>query len=281
MLHEAQTGLMAAVLAGSTTEALSVAPKLREGKLTAAQRIAVYRRNVQSALRGALGDIFPTTKLVLGDETFLRLADQFIQQEPSTSGDLNQFGRTFPTFLDAIQVSQPLPASNGVAADMAALDWAWHRAFHAAEAASLDLSRLGALPAEQHAALVFQLHPSAFLVESRHRLIDIWQSHQIEQYSSVETSNGMENTMPDIEADNNHFLIVHRGDADVTLTPLSAAQYCFLANCAEDQPLGEAAEAAFAIDSSFALQDFLIQAVHQNMIVGFTEPLPEPLTQHR
>ena len=255
MLNELQSGFLAAVLAGSPTEALSVSPKIREGKLNTAQRIAIYRRNVQATLRGALGDIFPTTRWMLGDDKFLSVADQFIQQAPSTSGDLNQFGRSFPAFLSAIQPSS--------AADMAGLDWAWHEAFHAAEQASLDLSRLGAVAAEQHAALVFQLHPSACLIESAYPLMEIWQAHQNTEEAPLEISKAL--------SVDHHFLVVHRDDADVTLTPLSAPQFHFLKNCANHQPLGEAAEASFALDASFALQAFLVQTVDQNIISGFTE----------
>lgn len=256
MLHELQSGFMAAVLAGSQTELTSATPKIREGKLNTAQRVAIYRRNVQSTLRGALGDIFPTTRWMLGDDKFLNVGDQFILHAPSTSGDLNQFGRSFPEFLSAMQPS--------AAADMATLDWAWHEAFHAAEQAALDLSRLGAVPAEQHAALVFQLHPSARLIGSAYPLLELWQAHQNSEEAPLEISK--------ILPADHHFLAVHRDDANVTLTPLSAPQFHFLKNCAEHRPLGKAAEAAFALDASFALQAFLIQTVQQNIVIDFNEP---------
>ena len=38
-------------------------------------------------------------------------------------------------------------------ADVAALEWAWHHAFHAAEHVPFDLARLADVPPVQHAAL--------------------------------------------------------------------------------------------------------------------------------
>jgi len=231
--------------------------------LTPAARFNIYRRNIMSTLRAALGDIYPTTKSVMGQPDFLAAADRFIQQTPSPSGDLNQFGREWPDFLGTyLNTSAATPHH---APDMARLDWAWHEAFHAADSATQDLSRLAAVPDAQYAALIFSLHPSTRLLKSAYPLFQIWQAHQPGDQGDAD-----ENPAAIIPEAGEDFLIVHRGDADVTLMQLSPAQYCFLSACAQQKTLAEAADAASEADTAFELQAFLVQAVQQNIIVDFS-----------
>ena len=213
MLRDVQNHFMAAVLATSRETAGSSTLNIHGGSIAPDRRIGIYRRNVMVTLRGALSDIFSTTKSILGDDVFLSAADHYIVQNQSTSGDLNQFGRMFPAFLrqDYAQTS----TEKTCAVDMATLDWAWHEAFHAADYAPLDLARLGAVPSEQHTGLMFRLHPSVCLLESVYPLIPIWQSHQLEQVSISD-----QNTLPDAFAARPAsvtYLVVHRDDVDVTL----------------------------------------------------------------
>lgn len=271
MLLDRQLEFMNAVLMPAAQGAKFTAPDIRQSAhslLTPAERMAVYRRNIMTTLRGALGDIFPTTKSMMGREIFLAAADMFIQQTPSLSGDLNQFGREWPDFLNGYAQSSPSSCLPAYLHEMARLDWAWHEAFHAADHEPLDLLRLAAVPGEQHASLVFSLHPSAHLIESPHPLWQLWQMHQPEvgNNSHAEEAMGDAQSAPD-------FLLVHRGEADVTLTRLSEAQFRFLSACMQQQGLGRACDAAFQSDEAFSLQEFLIEAVQQNIIVDFASTL--------
>ena len=276
MLRDRQLEFMNAVLMPAAQGAKFTKPDIRQSAhslLTPAERMAVYRRNIMTTLRGALGDIFPTTKSIMGREKFLAAADMFIQQTPSPSGDLNQFGREWPDFLNGFVQSSLSPLLPAYLHDMARLDWAWHEAFHAADHAPLDLARLATVPVGQHASLVFSLHPSTHLFESAHPLFQLWQAHQPEV-----SNNSHEEEAVGHEQSTRDFLLVHRGEADVTLTRLSEAQYRFLSACLQQQSLAEACDAAFQIDEAFSLQEFLIQAVQQNIIADFSSTLSDMQT---
>ena len=273
MLRDRQLEFMNAVLTPATQGTTFTMPNIRQNAhslLMPAERIAVYRRNIMTTLRGALGDIFPTAKSIMGQKKFWAAADLFIQLTPSPSGDLNQFGREWPDFLNDYVQSSPSPGLPAYLHDMAKLDWAWHEAFHTADRAPLDLARLATVPVELHAALVFSLHPSAHLFDSMHPLYQLWQAHQPEV-----SNNGHEQEAMVHEQSTRDFLLVHRGESDVTLTRLSEAQYRFLSACFQQQRLAEACDAAFQIDEAFSLQEFLIQAVQQNIIVDFASTLSD------
>ncbi len=283
MLHNRQREFMHTVLGLASQPTVPVLmPDIRESAhsvLTPAARMNIYRRNIVTTLRAALGDIYPTTKSIMGPSFFLAAADIFIQQTPSPSGDLNQFGREWPDFLaDYLPGSSPV-SSHACLHDMARLDWAWHEAFHAAESAPLDLSRLAVVPGDQHASLVFSLHPSVRLIKSAHSLFHIWQTHQPEDSptdSQSNTENEGNKNQPGDAAMSGDCLMVYRDDADVTLMKLTEAQYVFLNAFAEQQVLADAADAAMAADATqqtheaFELHAFLIYTVEQNIIVDFT-----------
>ena len=151
MLREVQRTFADALFADEGEEAgiKTAAAQIHAGKLNSERRLEIYRHNVLTNLRGALGDIFPVVKRIVGDVFFLHAADRFILANPSRSGDLNQFGGEWPDFIAAYRHAAELP----YLADEARLEWAWHECFHAAEAEPLDLARLATIPPEVHGEL--------------------------------------------------------------------------------------------------------------------------------
>src|SRR5437899_8989323 len=61
----------------------------------ARDRLALYRGNVQVNARKALANAYPICARLVGDEFFDGLAFEYAAREPSTSGDLNEYGAGF------------------------------------------------------------------------------------------------------------------------------------------------------------------------------------------
>jgi hypothetical protein len=255
-LAQLQTAFSDRVFAAPSSEVdATLAAHIRSGSLSAVRRIEIYRHNVFSALRGGLGDLYPIIKNIVGDDYFQAAADVYIRQTPSPSGDLNDFGETFSAFLKHYAPASELPYLG----DVAAMEWAWHRAYDAADADGLDLARLAALPPELHAALVFTVHPSLRLVASPYPLFDIWRVNQP----------GYEGEMRvdwDTRGDK---LAVSRPEFEVQMQQLDAGGFAFLAACAQGDALEAAASKAFEADAAFSLQTRLIELVQTRLIVGF------------
>ena len=108
--------------------------QIRAGKLSAMRRLEIYRHNVYTNLRGALKDIYPVILAIVGEAFFHHAADQFVAAHPSRSGDLNQFGGEWAAFLGSYAHAAEL----AYLPDVARLEWAWHRAFHAGDATRFD-----------------------------------------------------------------------------------------------------------------------------------------------
>src|SRR5512145_377607 len=106
--------------------------------MSAAARLAVYRRNVLGNYAAALRDVYPVLLRLVGESFFDRLVRDYATQIPSRSGDLHDFGGELCAFLEALPAARDLP----YLADVARLEWAVHRTFHARHALALDVARL-------------------------------------------------------------------------------------------------------------------------------------------
>ncbi len=250
--------LLSRVPVASHTE---IANEIIDDGLSAQRRLAIYRHNVFSNLANTLADLYPVVKNIVGEVFFTEAAFVFIAETPSRAGDLNQFGREFGQFLRGYPHAFELP----YLADVAALEWQWHTAFHAAGAAPLDSARLASIPIEQMGALGFKLHPAVTFLSSPYPLLQIWQVNQPDY-----ADNGGDAQI-DWETPAAHF-VVYRREFEVLIQKLSAGEHAFLMAVATKQPLEEALEAAMTEDPDFNLQGFLSTCVQSHIINDFELP---------
>ena len=258
MLRETQIDFAASVLAGDAEAISAAARRICAGKMTPARRLAIYRHNVHANLRGVLKDIYPVILAIVGDAFFQHAADQFVKAHPSCSGDLNQFGGEWAEFLGTYSHAADLPYLR----DVARLEWAWHQSFHAGDGQRFDLVRLAAIPAVEHGALRFVLHPAVRLVESDFPILRIWEVNQPAFGGEIKVD-------WDAPADT---LLVYRADGvEVLIKRITGAGYAFVQALQQRATLETAASAALNVDAVFDLQGFLLESVQSGVIIDFTE----------
>jgi hypothetical protein len=136
------------------------------------RRFNVYRNNVYSSLIDVMQARFPVASLLVGDEFFRAMARVYIEREPPRSAVLLRYGESFPSFVAGFEPAGSVP----YLADIAALEWAWHAAYHSADAAPLPLEELASV-ASQAGDAVFKLHPSLGLVSSTFPIVTIYELH--------------------------------------------------------------------------------------------------------
>lgn len=263
MLRETQGVFAASLLGIDATTTNDGTALVRAGKLSAARRLEIYRFNILSNLCGALKDIYPVVLTIVGDAFFQHAAEQFVRAHPSCSGDLNQFGGEWPPFLAGYAYAAAL----SYLPDVANLEWAWHKAFHAADTPLLDLHRLAEVPPEGHGALRFALHPSARLIQSRYPILRIWEINQPDFAGEIEV-------VWDVPTES---LLVHRDIGDgvsVVIERVTEAGYAFLHALGQRAAFEDAASAALEIDAAFNLQGFLLESVQSGVIVDFIRDQP-------
>jgi hypothetical protein len=139
----------------------------------AARRYDVYRNNVHHSLTQALATKFPVIIRLVGDAFFAQLAGQFAQTHRPETPILMLWGDAFPAFLTDFV---PL-AGYPYMADVARIEVARGRAYHAADCTPLSPEALQALAASGGAGPL-HLHPSVQVIASAYPALTIWQTHQ-------------------------------------------------------------------------------------------------------
>jgi hypothetical protein len=234
MLRDLQTEFAAALL----DEHPKMGERVRAGRFPAAQHFQVYRNNLVEGLTGALRAVYPVVEKLVGDGFFRYAAHEYLRAHRPRSGNLHDFGDAFASFLAGFAPAAQLP----YLPDMARLEWAWHQAFHAADAPEFDFARLGAVPAERHETLRFVLHPSAHLLASDFPIVRIFEINQ-ESYGG--------DTSVDLGEGGVRVLVIRR-ELTVYVEPLAAA-----------------VEAALATQPNFDLSGTLAGHLRRGTLVDF------------
>jgi hypothetical protein len=134
------------------------------------RRFAVYRNNVVVGLVNALRARFPATEKIVGEEFFFAMARVFVSAHPPRSKILSEYGDDFAAFIADFGPAAEL----AYLADVARLEAARTRAYHAADAQPLPLEAIAGFDPQRLAALRLLLHPSLQIVRSPHPVVTIW-----------------------------------------------------------------------------------------------------------
>ena len=219
------------------------------------RRLGLYRGNVQVNARKALGNAYPICAKLVGEEFFAGLAFEYAACAPSASGDLNEYGVGFAAFLEGFAPVAQVP----YLPDVARLEWRVHRAHYAADAPSLDITRLASVSPDRYDALTVTLHPACALIESSWPLARLWVVHQpgFDGAFDVDFETGPER------------VLVYRPAFRVQVAPQDAGGFAFLGAAQVGASLGTASARALEADPNFTLDTRLQQWVGDRVIVDF------------
>jgi hypothetical protein len=270
----------------------AVARHVRDGRFPAARLLQVYRHNVFESLAGALKAVYPVVERLVGAGFFAYATDGYIRAYPPRRGSLLDFGDAIDDCMDAGgratpgAVAEPRAAEQGCSGcgfgesfaeylagfapaqglpylpDVARLEWAWHRAFHAADVPPLSLERLATVTPASYPALRFVLHPSVCLLASAYPLLRIWQVNQPDYAGDPSVS----------LAEGGVRLRVARTGLDVEIESLNAGDDALLRAFATGQDFDTASRAALAAQPDYDLSTALRTHVARGVITDFSIP---------
>ncbi len=204
------------------------------------RRFAVYRNNVVASLIDAVAARFPVVKRLVGDEFFSALAHTYVLREPPFSPLLIHYGETLPAFIEEFDAARPLPYLS----DVARLELARGRAYHAADAEPLSRAAFADLPKGRIGEYRVALHPSAAIVTSAYPMLSIWEINQAGAGRPVEHW-GAESAL------------VARPYFEVETRRLPAGTDMFLLGLQSGSTIAEAVEAASAASADFSASEGL------------------------
>ncbi|WP_170426490.1 HvfC/BufC family peptide modification chaperone [Ruegeria arenilitoris] len=135
----------------------------------AGRRFSVYRNNVAVSLTEAMHQAFPVITRLLGPQNMDGLAGIFLRKHPPSSPLMMFYGEEFPEFLAGMEQLSHL----GYLADVARLELALRRSYHAADSQAAATDAL-ALPPEEIVLAKLEFAPSMQVVRSDWPLFSIW-----------------------------------------------------------------------------------------------------------
>jgi len=193
----------------------SLSSEIKDAKgLNGESRLKVYQSSILGIQTDALAAVYPVIKKLVGDEFFLAMGKAYLRKYFSPSGDLHNLGGQMAEFLQDFEPAKSLP----YLADVAKLEWIWHRIFHAADEENLDFNELAKIPVEQHGQLQFYLRDGARLLASPYPVHRIWQLNQddCKDEESVDLDEGGVQ------------LLVTRNGYEIEMHPLNDDEWKFL-----------------------------------------------------
>lgn len=135
------------------------------------RRFAVYRNNVAVSLSEALASRFPVIRRLVGEPFFAAMARLYAEADRPKSPVLAEWGEGFAAFLERF----PPLAAHPYLGDVARIEYARGRAFHAADVAPVDPARLAAADPDRVRLI---LHPSVTLLPLAYPAVSIWARNQ-------------------------------------------------------------------------------------------------------
>jgi len=247
-----QTTFRSAILDGQQDRPLGLSDA--EGR-PAGRRFDVYRNNVAVSLTDALATGFPTIAKLIGEENFNAVAGIFLRQSPPASPLMMHYGAGFPDFLRDFE---PL-AHLGYLGDVADLELALRRSYHAADAPPIAADALASVPPEHLGEVTFTFAPAVSSLSSPWPLHAIW------------TFNMQNGPKPEAVAQD---VIILRPEFDPEPHALPPGGLACLQSLMAGNPLGIAAARASEADKAFDLSAILTLLLPGNALTSITISQP-------
>ncbi len=218
------------------------------------ERMAIYRNNTLHSLREAVKELYPSLVATIGDDLMNASAHHYIIQHPPRSAAMVDFAHDFPEFLSTFSATQHI----AYLPDLATLDLAQHRAYHAQDKSPLTAEAFAKLSPDILANARIEAHPSAQLIASGYAIYDMWKMAQGKHHETI-------------QADKAQYIFIIRPDAEVDVYSIDHAHYQFLSALKNDHTISDALEIALEtnphINASEAIA-FLIQCGFSVKILG-------------
>jgi hypothetical protein len=171
-------------------------------------------------LKDALADLYPKTKVFVGDDFFDAVAGAFITKTPPKSPLLFLYGAEFPDFLGQF------PALNqvGYVRDIARMEWLRNIILHAHYSPGLAISDFAALDDATLLKSRCVFRDTLQLIASTFSLRHLW--------AAAENPDDVQ--LAQIDVQQPEMLVLRRQESVIDILPVDAAMFAFLC-CLQDR----------------------------------------------
>ena len=216
-----------------------VLASIKDGKASKLELMAIYRNNLFANLANAVSITYPRVYRLMGKRQFDKMSQEFIENNRSHSGNLDNYGEEFAEFL---KQKEHLFLS-----DLACLEWLEHQSYLAKDAKLLDIALLQKLPPEKLFDIKFKIHPACFMYRSNYNLLgNRKQIHPLKKQVNF---------------------VVYRDGFDIEVEKISKDEFNFLDGVKEELSLYQIYE-KYEIDVQACLQKYLANGILSEFLVS-------------
>jgi Putative DNA-binding domain len=219
----------------------------------AGARFDVYRNNVAVSLTEAMHSAFPVITKLLGPQNMDGLSGMFLRQHPPSSPLMMHYGGTFPDFLAQMEQLSHL----GYLPDIARLELAMRRSYHAHDADPIDPSDIAGLAPDRLMASAIRLAPAVEVLSSDWPIYDIW------RFNNVADAPDPRPVAQDV--------VITRAEFDPEPQLLPPGGAIWIGALVDGQTITQSTEAALACDPEFDLGATLAILLQGGAIVSLVE----------
>jgi hypothetical protein len=141
---------------------------------TRRERLEVYINGYPARVQEAIEESYPAVTHVIGHRATHELVSRYVPALTQYSYNLNDVGAEVPRFLCHDMLAERFPFLG----DLARLEWAVARAFHAEGRPALDPQPLATWTEEQWQHAVMQFQPSVAVVCSPWPISELWEARE-------------------------------------------------------------------------------------------------------
>lgn len=220
------------------------------------RRFSVYRNNLFVSLVDALIARYPAVQTAVGAEFFAAMARDFVADHLPDTPLMMHYGDDFPDYLESFAPLTDYPWI----ADVARVERAITRIYHAADSHGLTSHDLAAIQVLDVGALTFQLIDALTLVNAPSPVVTLWEMNtgQIKLHD-------VDDMPPEIA-------LIYRPDLVVRVKALTASEAAFISALRKGVAVGAAFEAIVTKDVDFDLTPILNILIHEKLIDRIITP---------
>jgi hypothetical protein len=257
-LVELQRSFAHAMTSGDGT---TVVEQLRGGADPGA-RLAIHLRHYAASLATALLEKFPASTWLVGGDVMRDAARAYARLHPPQQPCIAEYGRDFPHFLARHSRAAQLP----YLASFAELEWAVAHATIAVDFPPLSWNALASCEAERLVDSALVLQPGLHYLRADWRIDELMRTY-------------LGGAVPErfVLLDDVTRIEVHGARGAFRLTRLDAGSFAFRAALAAGRTIGDAAEAALAVDAELDPGAALRTMADAGLVTGSAARHPESL----
>lgn len=255
-LLETQSELREAIHAAPSPALLD---EIVSDRIPARRRLNVYRNHYRVSLVEGIAEVFPATRILLGERYFDTMASVYVAARPPRDPRLSRYGHHFPRFLSGrSELEQSL-----FAADVARLEWTLAEISDAPDAPAVEWAAFLRALVEQAGAVALRFPSSVVLFESE------WPVHEIRRKTLAGA--GADGIAPLVEQASPTRLLLYRDqDDDACELVLDQAGFAAVRLLRAGRSFNQSSRAAVAADPGYPVTTLLRFLFQSGLVAGLS-----------